>query len=422
MKISKMLKGSLFYYLFSNIVSASISVFLVFYLSNNLSTEEYGFIIFFQALVSGINSVVGSGISNFCERRFFVTDNHYKFSEYITSSLSLNFSTSILILFILFFLKITGLLFNGIGDLYFFLAFFTAFFNAFISLRLGIWVIEKRSSLFFLFNTFQNLFSLVITLFLLNILDLGSDSRIYAITFSTFIFFILSSIFFKNDGYIYFKFFDFRIIKLILSEVITLWPHSVGLYLLNTYDRLYIASVFGMKEAAIWGFAAQIAGIVSLFLDGLNKIYVPWLFKKLSSSSLEERENIKSLTKVVIVSVVTISVISYYLVEPLFVIFGKKYLESMGLFRVMLISQIFSVLYFYYINFIFFTGKNKLISIVSVLSGILYVAILPLVDTHFGLNGIAWLLFIIIFLRIIYLSFATAKFFPWLSFGGFKNN
>jgi O-antigen/teichoic acid export membrane protein len=198
-------------------------------------------------------------------------------------------------------------------------------------------------------------------------------------------------------------------------EAAGLWPHSIGIFLLFTYDRIYVVSSFGLHEGAIWGFANQMAAILFLFLDGLNKLYAPWLFKSLSSDSEIDRFNINRLTLLIIFLIILFSLGSYFLSDLLIFFIDTKYITSFNILKIMLLTQILSALYYYYVNFIFFKGENKLISIITIISATLYLLLLPFVKTTYGLEGIAWLSLLISLLRIFSLGYTAHIFYPWLS-------
>lgn len=62
---------------------------------------------------------------------------------------------------------------------------------------------------------------------------------------------------------------------------VPLIPHIMGGFLLMTVDRAVIGSVLSLDAAGYYMVAAQIAGILGIALDSVNKAYVPWLFEKL---------------------------------------------------------------------------------------------------------------------------------------------
>ena len=62
---------------------------------------------------------------------------------------------------------------------------------------------------------------------------------------------------------------------------VPLIPHIMGGFLLLTVDRAVIGSVLRLDAAGYYMVAAQIAGILGIALDSINKAYVPWFFEKL---------------------------------------------------------------------------------------------------------------------------------------------
>ena len=89
-------------------------------------------------------------------------------------------------------------------------------------------------------------------------------------------------------------FFDAGYWRYALKFNIPLIPHYLSLIVLGQSDRIMIKYFCGESDAGIYGFAYQIASVMSIFLSAVNGARVPWAYEQLRSgvySSLRKVSN-----------------------------------------------------------------------------------------------------------------------------------
>lgn len=151
-------------------------------------------------------------------------------------------------------------------------------------------------------------------------------------------------------------------------------PYSIAGFLATYIDRLFVVS-FSFEELGVYAIAAQLASVVPIAVDALNKVFKPYLFELMSQ---------KKITSLYWVAIAHISLITagFIFVEivpylsPFIVHFlGESYIGVTTYIGLIVLYYCFKSCLSFSNTMITFTEKMWMVSFLSVLSVILLVCV-----------------------------------------------
>ena len=175
-----------------------------------------------------------------------------------------------------------------------------------------------------------------------------------------------------------------------LAFGVPLIPHVLGLFLLGTVDRIMINDRLGLAEAGVYMVAVQLTLAMPILFSSINSAYVPWLYERLKRNDEDEKKTIVRLTYWYFVAVLGLPALAFPL-GPWLVPFvaGDRYADAGDALGWLALGQAFSGMYLMVTNYIFFSKRTGLLSLVSITSGLVNIALLSVLIDWLGIQGAA---------------------------------
>jgi len=264
----------------------------------------------------------------------------------------------------------------------------------------------------------KSLFNVALSLLLVVVFLQGSGGRITAQVWAAGVFAIIALWLLKKDSML--RFFvwrpDFTLEALRFG--VPLIPHVGGVFLLMTVDRFVINSELGIAQVGIYMVAVQFAMAASLVFDAINKAYVPWLFERLKRNDEQEKRKIVRFTYIWYLFILGGAGLTF-LLGPWLVTFvaGEKYAKAGDIVGWLMLGQVFNGMYLMVTNYIFFSKRTGLLSIVTIFSGAVNLVLLLILIRQFDLEGAAYAFCISMGLRFLLTWYVAQKRhpMPWFS-------
>ena len=378
-------------YLLGRIVNAAIPFLLLPVLTRYLEPSEYGEVAMFQVWVALTGAICGFSVHGAAGRKYFDYDEPDKhMGEFVFACLILLVgSTTTLFLMVA---PLSGWLSEQIGlpRIWILIGIPFAFSNFLIQLRLGQWQVRKQPQKFAVFQIARSLLDMALSLVLVVILTLGVAGRLSGYTAAVVIFGVVAVLLLYRDGLIK-KAWRPDLVREAAKFGVPLIPHVVGAFLLLTVDRAVIGAQLGLDAAGYYLVAAQIAMVMSLILDSINKAYVPWLYERLKRDNPKEKLFIVKLTYGYNVFLIGGAGLAFLVGEEVLVfIAGDKYAPSGELIAWLILAQAIRGMYYMVCSYIFYAKKTGVIAKITITSGLLNVLLLFIMIDAFGLIGAAW--------------------------------
>lgn len=165
--------------------------------------------------------------------------------------------------------------------------------------------------------------------------------------------------------------------------------------------------------------AVQISTAVALVFDAMNKAYVPWLFERLSRDQHREKYQIVLFTycwyALILCGAALAFVFGPWLVTLLA---GDEYERAGDVIGWLVLGQVFGGMYLMVTNYIFFSKRTGLLSVVTITSCLINLGLLFILVSTYGLEGAAYSFCIAMAIRFL-LTWRVSQMrhpMPWFEF------
>lgn len=401
--------------------AAAIPFILLPILTRNLSNEEYGLIAIFTSLSSGLIGLVGLCVIGAAERKYYDGDVTKKtLSEFNGTCIQIILCTSIFLLLICFLFKEYFVKVIPIPGEWLFLAIFATASTLIVSLRLGQWQVRGKAVSFGCLQVSSSLLNLLLSLCLVVILGLGALGRVWSIALVSISMAVLSIVLLYKDDLI--KLFCFRkvYLKEALAYGIPLIPHVFGVFLLTSVDRFVISDSLGLGPAGIYLVAMQISTAFTIVFNSINKAYVPWLYSKLKVDDKSQMNAIVKYTLNYYLVLILVGILVFFSGSYVVgIIVGENFKAAGEIIGYLCLGQIFGGMYLMVTNYIFYSKKTGLLSLVTISSGCINILLMILFIEYWGLVGVGIAFCIAKFYQFAFTWYLASKVhpMPWLSLG-----
>ncbi|HBH7894980.1 TPA: oligosaccharide flippase family protein [Vibrio vulnificus] len=381
-------------YLLSNVLNAAVPFMLLPVLTRTLTQSEYGQVAMFQALLTALGTVVGLNSVAAVSRKFYdknIDSSEYEY--YVSSAFHILFASLFFFAFIIYASDsyLSELL--GIEKSWIYLAIIWSAFKFIVQFRLSQYQIRQNAMPYGMVQVGLTSSNLVLALLFVVILKMGANGSVIATMMSITFVSLIALRLLTKDGVLYFR--DiFTIKKEKVRELIEfgvpLIPHTVGVFMLGTFDRVVINDKLGASSAGIYMVAVQISMGLMIVFDSINKAFVPWLFQTLKNDNEEIKENLVKATYLFYL-ILLLGIGIAYFVAPQVVVFvaGDNYIESGSIIVMLIIGQCFGGMYLSVTNYVFYVKKTGVLSLITIGSGLINLVLLYILVPEFGLQGAA---------------------------------
>lgn len=387
-------------------------------LTRYLAPEEYGMVSIFQALTTGLLAFVGLNTVGAAVRQYYDVESMVQLASYVGGCFKILAVSTAAVLVGMLVLQGLAVDLSGLSLDWLFLSVLASAGLFAVNMRLGLWQVQGQALAFGSLQVSLGVLNAVITLILVVPLGMGADGRMTAILLAPVLLGVVSIALLRRDGLIALGKTRSEM-KDALAFGVPLAPHVLGLFLLSAGDRFVINSILGAESVGIYMVAMQISLGIGLVFDAFNKAFVPWLFTRLKKDELALRQQIVVVTYGCFGAAFLLAGL-VVLAGPIlvYVLAGKDYHSALDYLGILALGQAFQGLYLMVTNYAFYAKKTGLLSSVTMLSGVLGIALLWLVVPVWGLQGAA-MAYLATMATRFFLTWGLAQYchpMPWFSF------
>lgn len=381
--MNKKLTTNTVFFIIADVINKAIPFLLLPILTKYLGASDYGILTIYNSILSFAQVLVGFSIVGFLNLNYFkVSENNRK--EIV--------STSILLFFILFFVSLTlGLFVNEyilpeITIFWSFIISLTAFLFNINNLKLSLLILEQKPLTFSIYQIFETLVKVAISLTLIMAVGFNWSGRSLGILAGTFSLSLITiSSLYTKDQLVFVK--DTKYLIDIYKYGITLLIHQVSQWVKQNIDKIFILFIFGKASIGIYSVAVQLGIVLGIITTAFNKSWVPYFFKQIQDSSNE-----KKIFKTIIYyipSILLLATILYYIFKFILLnYFEQEFHEAIEYIPYILLGYSFQGMYFMVVNYMFYLGKNKLMSLISFITTGIHIVLIYFGVNEFGLLGV----------------------------------
>jgi len=408
--IDKILYKNALTYVIGNVSLQSIPFLLLPILTHYLTPEEYAIITTFNIVVGILMIILGFNSVGFISVEFFkctqIQINIYK----NTYTVLLVVSTLIILIIaniVQFIFPLQLLLpFKWIN-----IAIIVSFFNLIIGLKLLLLQFEKKAISYVIIQLAVMLINMVGTVILITIFNMNYEGRLLSAIIASTVMGILTCIllFDKSTLFSY----DRTKIKSLLAFGIPLIPHKASKWARGGLDKILLLILVGAHSTGIYSVGYTLSLAMWVLVSSIDKAYTPYLFEKLNNERSVDKFKVVKLTyKYFIILFIIWLIMNFFLNYTLVYIIGKEYLECKKYIIWLSLGFVFHGMYLAITNFIIFTKKTYILSIISVFSTVIYLLLAYLLIKIYGTIGAAIATPIAYFITFILSFYYANKVFP----------
>jgi len=382
----KYLKSSLLY-TFSTIFSKAAPFLLLPIFTLYLSKEDYGILGLIMSIAAIVNIYIGLKPSLF----LIVKAPQLKktaIAKYIFNSFIISMYSFIIILFILFFIQ--SVFFTQIPLYIFFLIAVMSLFLVSNEILETIFQVEKKASNYAVYQVLKVIFSIGLSLLLIIVLKMGWEGKYFA-DFTIVLLFSLYSIYYLYKHYYIDIKFDFIKQKALAKYLLPLTFHVLGLVMMNSIDRIFLANMLGLEVTGLYTIAYTMGATLGIVHDALLKVWSPEFYKRIKNATIETKIKILKFQYLYIVGsffMFGIFLLIYPYIFHLMV--NEKFHSALNIIPIVALGLTFESLRKLFICYHYNLGKNTRIAILTLVAGIINAMLNYILIPLYGIAGAAY--------------------------------
>lgn len=271
-------------YTISSYINKAIPFLMLPILTNYLSTDEYGEVSMFLALINLLVAVFGLSIEGALMRKFY--DKGESFPAVLFNYLFLLISSFSVcsVLFVIFSSEIAT--YSGVSVQYLAAAVLSSFFSVACYCVNSLHQVEGKAAAYAIFTNGWSFLNTLLSIILVVFFSLGVAGRVYGIAISTILMGIVGILLLCKNGII------LSIDKNLISEELMVFglpmlPMNLRGTILGFTDKLFIANIIGLSAAGVYTVGNQLAMVIDVFVRSIALAYTPWVYAKLQDESHE---------------------------------------------------------------------------------------------------------------------------------------
>lgn len=353
-------------YTISSYINKAIPFLMLPILTNYLSTDEYGEVSMFLALMNLLIAVFGLSIEGALMRKFYDKGDSFPTVLFNYLFLLLSSFSVCSVLFVIFSSKITT--YSGVSVQYLAAAVLGSFFSVICYCVNSLHQAEGKATAYAIFTNGWSFLNALLSIILVVFFSLGVVGRVYGIAISTILMGVVGILLLCKNGII-----PSIDKKLILEELkvfgLPMLPMNLRGTILGFTDKLFIANIIGLSAAGVYTVGTQLAMIIDIFVRSIALAYTPWVYAKLQDASSESLKKIVRLTYTLILIIIIVSfswIIIARLASPLLV--SSDYEDSFVYLNWLIACNGILGVQLLLVNFIYYSKKTKLYSLLSIFS------------------------------------------------------
>lgn len=389
-------------YLIGEMLARTAPFLLLPYLSRKLGVAGFGELSYYQTFMAIFVIVIGLSQDGAVARYFYIYGKR-SLNLVIHTGYAYSLCVASILLLYFYFIQSEILAYLTISVL----------FQSFLAIQLSVRQCQKQAFPYTIIQFCSALCSTLLTILMLEIYETDLvEKRIIAILISNILVWAGSYLLYlKNSHKKSFTLNNYlQALSYLLAFGLPLIIHNLSLFLRGQLDRIFIYHKFSETELGLYAMGLQIASILMVIIQAINKALIPYFYEGLKKKRIELKHIHKwAILSLFITPIPTLIVwltpenVILWLLGEHFI--GVKYYISLFIFSTTLIIP-----YLILVNYFFYLGKNKLISICSFLSTSVYVvSLMILIQTDIQYVPYSSIIGAVIILPILYIMTKRVK-------------
>ena len=402
-----MIKHSIIY-ISSSFLSKATPFILLPVLTMYLSPDEMGNISLFLSLVSLFVILCSLSTHGIIPVDFFrLGKERLKYS--ITTICMVIFFVTVSMGAIFFLYRELLPSITNISYVYFNLALIVASCQIFTFVNLSLWQSEGEPIKFGFYEVSQSLLNISLSLYLVVVLKLADDGRIFGYSISYFFFFLLSLLILFKRKLIVFSL-NFQRIREVLRFGVLLMPHAIALWITANISRFFLANLMNNTYVGIYFVATQLGIVITVVALATQKAFVPYMY-----NLLNDKRNAEQSRRKVVIAAYYYFIFTFLLAAAAFLVFSlifkyyevSEYLAALDILPWILAGVLFHSWGIFFTNITLYTKETQYVSIATFIAACFHIIVSYFAIKFYGLLGAAISFTITNFIALVLSAFTS---------------
>jgi O-antigen/teichoic acid export membrane protein len=380
-------------YTFVSFLGAGINFFLMPYLSYFINPAEYGILSLLNTFVTILIPLIGLVASGLITVEYYRLTDKKDFAALFASIQFIPLIPGFFLLLITFIFPQALAKFLEIpADKSYWLSIsiILGIFSIYFETLLAYNIIKKKPVQYALFSISKLLVEVLLTVWFISRLHLGWEGRMWSWLISTVIFGLIAIAYFSKQGL-----FKEKIVwKYVIAGVsfgLPLIIHTIGKFVINQSNRIFIAKMVSLDEAGIYNIGAQVGMVILLLANSIGNFYQPFLFERLANPTPQSQSQIIKFNYSAMIGLF-LCLILLTLGTPLFFhwFVSKKYANATIYVFWVGLGYLFWSIYLLYTGVIFYHKKTNFLGLLAMINILLSIILNYFLIKSFGALGAAY--------------------------------
>ncbi|HEX2536404.1 MAG TPA: polysaccharide biosynthesis C-terminal domain-containing protein [Chitinophagaceae bacterium] len=403
-------------YVVASVLSAAINFLLLPYLSNRLTPADYGMVAIFNTYVSILAPLMSLLCYSYLNVQYYKTKDRSALVRAVSSvhAIPFLFFLGYLLVVFLFYRPLTAAMEVPDGSVPWLLLVpvfglivnYNEIFNSLL-------IIEKRAALFGGITVARVLLEAVLTICLISVFDLGWEGRLFAWLAATVLLMLFGFVHLLRRGLLK-PVWDASFVRASLAFGLPLLLHTIGKFIINQSDRLFLTKMISISEMGIYNVGYQIGSIVLIFCTAFNNSFVPFLYERLSHLTEKGKKEIARISLFFILALALV-VAALILLSPWFFrtfldaryYRGWRYVSWIGL------AYWFWGIYLVFSGYLFYYKRTRFLTFLAVFNVVVNIGLNYLLIGRYGAIGAAYATALSFFLVTVIVVAAASRIHPF---------
>ncbi|AKQ44798.1 hypothetical protein TH63_02805 [Rufibacter radiotolerans] len=292
---------------------------------------------------------------------------------------------------------------------YLFLIPLIAILTIYIESYLAYLVVKKSAYHYLVVNIVKSSVEIGLTLLFVVYFDMGWFGRILSWLIASLLFTFVASIYFYKEDL-----FSLKVTKkYVMAGVwfgLPLILHTLGKFVINQSDRIFIAKMVNVDEVGVYNIAYQLASILLIFVSAFSNLYVPYLYERLADFNKKTEKEILQISYLYTVILIAGTVIITFGSRFLFGWFiDVKFIGAIPYIFWISFSYFLWGMYALFSAYIYYFNKNKYLAYLSFINVITNIAFNYIFIKQFGALGAAYATCLSYFITLVMIIFFATR-------------
>lgn len=383
--MSKILSTT-FYYSLGEIVPRLLSFFLLPILTTNLTASEYGINSYTTTVMTFLYVVGSLSLNTFVLRNYFNTKDELVRKKLIWSIFVFIFAFNICLSFFQFIIIPYVIIFFDINipfNPFFSLSICNNFFDVIAIIPLVLFRVKEEARSFLFLSLSRTVLQFIAVYISVVVLGKGLEGSYYARLLVNIPFLLIYYEIIKKNAIMKM---DPELLKSAIRFSLPLLPGSLAYLFVSLSDRILLERYISLEELGIYSVAATLVLILNIVIQALYKTFEPILFREVHSSTFHDTNSkfYKFFLAILIISAFVTSIFSKEFFE---VATSAHFFKGYKIVPFLTLSVVISGINTYLNVLMIANSKQKVVSIVSIVSAVISISFNLLLIPIYGVYG-----------------------------------